>query len=79
MDEAGTEWEVDEVRPGMGGARWVPTGGLVRVTDVEGGQSGDVFFVDAGDVTDGLSNDRSFDCNGTISLTVGATLFSSSS
>jgi uncharacterized protein YcgI (DUF1989 family) len=38
-------------------------------------QSGDVFF----GVTDGLSNGRSFDHNGTISLTVGATLFSSRS
>jgi len=52
---------------------------LLRVTDVEGGQSGDVFLVDAVDLTDGLSNGRSFDYNGTIALTVGARLFSSRS
>jgi uncharacterized protein YcgI (DUF1989 family) len=79
VNEPGTEWKVDEVRAGAGGAWRVPAGGLVRVTDVQGGQSGDVFFVDAVDVTDGLSNGRSFDYNGMISLTVGATLFSSRS
>jgi uncharacterized protein len=79
VNEAGTQWEADEVRAGTGSAWRVPAGGLVRVTDVEGGQSGDVFIVDAADVTDGLSNGRSFDYNGTISLTVGATLFSSGS
>jgi uncharacterized protein YcgI (DUF1989 family) len=72
-------WEVHEVPAAWGGAWRVPAGGLVRVTDVQGGQSGDVFFVDAVDVTDGLSNGRSFDYNGTISLTVGSTLFSSRS
>jgi uncharacterized protein YcgI (DUF1989 family) len=79
VSESLTDWDVDEVPPGTGGAWPVPSGGLVRVTDVEGGQSGDVFFVDAVDVTDGLSNGRSFDYNGTVSLTVGATLFSSNS
>ena len=79
VNEAGTQWAADEVRAGTGSAWRVPTGGLVRVTDLEGGQSGDVFIVDGADVTDGLSNGRSFDYNGTISLTVGATLFSSRS
>ena len=79
MSDAVTEWEVHEVPAATGGAWRVPAGGLVRVTDVEGGQSGDVFFVDAVDVTDGLSNGRSFDYNGTVLLTVGATLFSSKS
>jgi uncharacterized protein len=73
------KWEADEVRPGTGRAWRVRAGGMVRVTDVEGGQSGDVFFVDAADVTDGLSNGRSFDYNGTIMLSVGARLFSSRS
>ena len=68
-----------EVRAATGDAWRVPAGGLVRVSDVEGGQSGDVFFVDAVDVTDGLSNGRSFDYNGTVLLTVGARLFSSKS
>ena len=79
VSEAGTDWEVDEVRPGTVRAWRVPASGVVRVTDVEGGQSGDVFFVDAADVTDGLSNGRSFDYNGTISLTAGARLLSSES
>jgi uncharacterized protein YcgI (DUF1989 family) len=73
------KWGSDEVRSGTGRAWRVRAGGLMRVTDVEGGQSGDVFFVNAADVTDGLSNGRSFDYNGTISLTVGARLFSSRS
>ena len=72
-------WHVHEVRAATGGAWRVPAGGLVRVSDVQGGQSGDVFFVDAVDVTDGLSNGRSFDYNGTVLLTVGARLFSSKS
>ena len=79
MNETRSQWEVHEVAAATGGAWRVPAGGLVRVIDVEGGQSGDVFFVDAVDVTDGLSNGRSFDYNGTVSLTVGATLFSSRS
>jgi uncharacterized protein YcgI (DUF1989 family) len=79
MSEALTAWEVHEVPAATGGAWRVPAGGLVRVTDVEGGQSGDVFFVDAIDMSDGLSNGRSFDYNGTVSLTVGARLFSSRS
>ena len=79
MSDAVTEWQVNEVPAATGGAWRVPAGGLVRVIDVEGGQSGDVLFVDAVDVTDGLSNGRSFDYNGTVLLTVGATLFSSKS
>jgi uncharacterized protein YcgI (DUF1989 family) len=52
---------------------------LVRVVDVDGGQVADVFFVDRADVTDGLSNGRTFDYGGTVSLTVGARLYSSRS
>jgi uncharacterized protein len=77
MNDAPTEWDLHEIPAATGGAWHVPAGGLVRVTDVEGGQSGDVFFVDAVDVIDGLSNGRSFDYNGTVLLTVGARLFSS--
>src|SRR4026209_2031569 len=79
MNEAPSHWDEHEILATTGGAWRVPACGLVRVTDVEGGQSGDVFFVDAVDVTDGLSNSRSFDYNGTVSLTVGARLFSSRS
>ena len=73
------EWEAHAIPPASGGAWRVSARGLVRVTDVEGGQSGDVFFVDADDVTDGLSNGRSFDYNATVLLSAGATLFSSRS
>jgi uncharacterized protein YcgI (DUF1989 family) len=76
MSETGMEWVVHAVSAATGGAWRVSAGALVRVTDVEGGQSGDVFFVDAVDVTDGLSNGRCFDYNGTVLLTVGARLFS---
>jgi uncharacterized protein YcgI (DUF1989 family) len=79
MSEAEPRWAVHEIPAATGGAWRVPAGGLVRVTDVEGGQSGDVFFVDAFDMVDGLSNGRSFDYNGTVSLTVGAKLFSTRS
>jgi uncharacterized protein YcgI (DUF1989 family) len=79
MSETGPEWAVHEIPAAAGGAWRVPAGGLVRVTDVEGGQSGDVFFVDAVDVIDGLSNGRSLDYNGPVLLTVGARLFSTRS
>jgi uncharacterized protein len=79
MRESLTEWNMHDVPAAKGGAWRVPAGGLLRVSDVEGGQSGDVFFVDATDATDGLSNGRSFDYNGTVFLTVGATLYSSRS
>jgi uncharacterized protein YcgI (DUF1989 family) len=72
-------WVRLEVAPRTGSAWEVTSGGLIRVEDVEGGQVADVFFVDRADLSDGLSNGRSFDYNGTISLTVGATLFSSRS
>lgn len=79
MIEVRTEWVEYEIPATTGRAWRVPAGELVRVTDIEGGQSGDAFFVDAVDVTDGLSNGRSFDYNGTVLLTVGSTLFSSRS
>ena len=61
MNETGSQWAVHEIAAATGSAWRVPAGGLVHVTDVDGGQSGDVFFVNAVDVTDGLSNGRSFD------------------
>jgi uncharacterized protein YcgI (DUF1989 family) len=68
---------VDELVPPMGGKAWlVRAGSRVRVVDVEGGQSGDVFAVAAADVADGLSNGRSFDYGGTIRLTTGSRLYS---
>ncbi|WP_037503236.1 DUF1989 domain-containing protein [Solirubrobacter soli] len=64
----------------MSGAAWrVRTGDVVRIVDLEGSQVADVFLVDAGDVTDGLSNGRTFDYGGTLSLGVGSELYSSRS
>ena len=64
----------------MTGRAWsVSAGAVMRVVDLEGSQVADVFLVDAGDVTDGLSNGRTFDCGGTLSLTTGAQLYSSRS
>lgn len=79
MSDTTMPWTVEEVPAASGRALPVPAGGLLRVSDVEGGQSGDVFVVDAADVSDGLSNGRTFDYNGTVRLTTGATLYSSRS
>ena len=66
-----------ELVPPRGGKAWqVGAGDLVRVVDVEGGQSGDVFAVAADDPHDGLSNGRTFDYGGTIRLSTGSTLYS---
>jgi uncharacterized protein YcgI (DUF1989 family) len=68
---------VDELVPPMGGKAWrVRAGSRVRVVDVEGGQSGDVFAVAADDPGDGLSNGRTFDYGGSIRLTTGSRLYS---
>jgi uncharacterized protein YcgI (DUF1989 family) len=54
----------------------VSAGSFLRVVDVEGGQSGDVFAVAADDLEDGLSNGRTFDYGGTIRLSTGSRLYS---
>jgi len=73
------EWAEHRVEARTGGAWQVPAGCLLRVTDIEGSQTGDVFLVDAADVADGLSNGRSFDYNDSILLSVGSRLYSSRS
>ncbi len=57
------------VAPGTSSAWEVPAGAAVRVVDVEGSQVADVFLVDGADPSDGLSNGRTFDYNGTVALT----------
>lgn len=52
------------------------SGDLLKITDIEGGQTGDVFAVAADDLADGQSNGRSFDYGGTIRLTTGSTIYS---
>lgn len=66
----------DVVAPRTGSAWRVEAGHGVSLTDLDGGQSGDLFIVAADDVTDGLSNGRTFDYGGTISLGVGSVLYS---
>jgi uncharacterized protein YcgI (DUF1989 family) len=48
----------------------------LRVIDIEGGQTGDLFAVAADDPADGLSNGRTFDYGGTVRLTTGSVLYS---
>jgi uncharacterized protein len=63
--------------PAMSGKAWrLDAGSLLKVVDVEGGQSGDVFAVAADDPTDGLSNGRTFDYGGTIRPSTGSLLYS---
>lgn len=79
VDLGSIEWDEHRVEARAGGAWRVPAAGFLRVTDIEGSQTGDVFLVDAADVSDGLSNGRSFDYNGSILLSTGSTLYSSRS
>lgn len=61
----------------MSGKAWrIGAGSLLKIIDVEGGQSGDLFAVAADDLDDGLSNGRTFDYGGTIRPTKGSTLYS---
>lgn len=69
-------WHDELIRP-MSGMAWpVSAGSLLKVVDVEGSQSGDVFAVAADDLDDGLSNGRTFDYGGSIRVSIGSTLYS---
>jgi uncharacterized protein YcgI (DUF1989 family) len=71
-----SSWRAELVAP-MSGLAWpVGAGSLLRIVDVEGGQSGDVFAVAADDLADGLSNGRTFDYGGTVRLSTGSVLYS---
>jgi uncharacterized protein YcgI (DUF1989 family) len=66
-----------ELVPAMSGRAWeLAAGSTVRVVDVEGGQTGDVFALAADDLEDGLSNGRSFDYGESIRLSTGSVLYS---
>jgi uncharacterized protein YcgI (DUF1989 family) len=70
------DWQ-STVIPARSGAAWrLGSGQLLRIADVEGGQSGDLFAVAADDVADGQSNGTTFDMGGTIRLTTGSVLYS---
>jgi hypothetical protein len=69
--------EIDDAVPARSGRAWLGDAGqYVRIVDVEGGQTGDLFLVPTDDLVDGLSNGRTFDYGGTISLTTGSVLYS---
>ena len=70
------EPDLGVIAPRSGKAWWLGAGQLLRITDIEGGQSGDLFAVAADDPQDGQSNGRTFDMGGTIRLTTGAVLYS---
>jgi uncharacterized protein YcgI (DUF1989 family) len=65
------------VIPPRSGNGWrLSAGQSLRITDAEGGQSGDLFAVAADDLEDGQSNGRTFDMGGTIRLSTGSVLYS---
>jgi uncharacterized protein len=69
-------WETAVIPPRSGMAWRLSAGQLLRVVDIEGSQSGDLFAVAADDLHDGQSNGRTFDMGGTIRLTAGSLLYS---
>jgi uncharacterized protein YcgI (DUF1989 family) len=70
------DWQSTEIPARSGMACQLRRGQLLRIADVEGGQSGDLFAVAADDVEDGQSNGTTFDMGGTIRLTTGSVLYS---
>jgi len=73
---AAGEWQSTVIPPRSGMAWRLGAGQLVRIVDVEGGQSGDLFAVAADDLEDGQSSGRTFDMGGTIQLSAGSVLYS---
>ena len=59
-------WQSTVIAPRSGAGLRLQAGQLLRVVDVEGGRSGDLFAVAADDVHDGSSNGRTFDMGGTL-------------
>jgi uncharacterized protein len=70
------EWQSTVIPPRSGRAWRLGAGQRLRVVDVEGRQSGDLFAVAADDLADGQSNGRTFDMGGTIRLSTGSLLYS---
>lgn len=69
-------WQSTVIPPRSGRAWRLGAGQRLRVVDVEGSQSGDLFAVAADDLADGQSNGRTFDMGGTIRLSAGSVLYS---
>jgi uncharacterized protein len=70
------KWESTVIAPRSGRAWRLGAGQRLRITDLEGSQSGDLFAVAADDVEDGQSSGRTFDMGGTIRLSTGSLLYS---
>jgi len=70
------KWQSTVIAPSSGTAVRLSAGQLLRIVDVAGSQSGDLFAVAADDLDDGQSNGRTFDMGGTVALTTGAVLYS---
>jgi uncharacterized protein YcgI (DUF1989 family) len=70
------DWHSTVIPPRSGTACRLGAGALLRVVDVEGGQSGDLFAVAADDLEDGQSSGRTFDMGGTIRVSTGSVLYS---
>ena len=70
------KWQSTVIPPRSGMAWRLTAGQRMRITDLEGSQSGDLFAVAADDAEDGQSNGRTFDMGGTIRLSAGSLLYS---
>ncbi len=70
---------VKTIEAGSGESLVLKANQTLRVLDPLGGQSGDLVAFREGDITEWLSNGRTFDYGGTIYLTNGHTLFSNKS
>lgn len=70
------KWHRTVIPPRSGAAWRLAAGQRLRIIDLEGSQSGDLFAVAADDVEDGQSSGRTFDMGGTIQLSTGSVLYS---
>jgi uncharacterized protein YcgI (DUF1989 family) len=70
------KWDTTVIPPRSGNGFRLSAGQLLRLVDIEGSQSGDLFAVAADDLEDGQSSGRTFDMGGTIRLTTGSLLYS---
>jgi len=69
-------WHSIVIPPRSGTACQLSAGQQLRIVDIEGSQTGDLFAVAADDPGDGQSNGRTFDIGGTIRLSTGSVLYS---
>jgi hypothetical protein len=70
---------IETIEAGTGAYVALAAGQTLRIIDPQGGQSGDLMAYRDGDITEWLSNGRTFDYNETIYVTKGHTLYSNKS